>query len=119
GPARRLHPQRPGTRARGHDARDAGNRAGSARHRQVPISGGRVSLLEGWPPPVFDPAGPYAWPITVLSWVLLGMAALVFAIVLAALWVALFGTDRQRSRLGGKWVIWTGGIAFPLVVLSA
>lgn len=76
-------------------------------------------MLEGWPPPVFDPAGPYAWPITVLSWVLLGMAALVFAIVLAALWVALFGTDRQRSRLGGKWVIWTGGIAFPLVVLSA
>lgn len=76
-------------------------------------------MLEGWPPPVLDPAGPYAWSITVLTWVLLAMGVLVLLVVLASLWVALFGKEKQRARLGGKWVIWTGGIAFPVIVLSA
>ena len=47
--------------------------------------------LAGWPPPVFDPAGPYAGSIATLSWVLVAMAILVLIIVLAALWAALFG----------------------------
>ncbi len=76
-------------------------------------------MLEGWPPPVFDPAGPYAWPVTTLSWVLLAMAAGVLALVLAALWIALFGSDRARARLGGTKVIWLAGIALPAVVLTA
>lgn len=76
-------------------------------------------MLEGWPPPVFDPAGPYAWPVTTLSWVLLAMAAAVLALVLAALWIALFGSDRARARLGGTKVIWLAGIALPAVVLTA
>lgn len=75
-------------------------------------------MFEGWPPPVFDPAGPYAWPVTVLSWVLLAMGAAVLALVLAALGVALFGSDRARSRLGGTKVIWLAGIALPIVVLT-
>src|SRR3546814_16950050 len=37
---------------------------------------------------------------------------------MAALWIALFGKDRLKARLGGDWVIWAGGIAFPVVVLS-
>jgi cytochrome c oxidase subunit II len=76
------------------------------------------SVLRGWPPPVLDPAGPYAGSIAVLSWVLLGMAVVVLGIVLAALWVALFGKQRLRRRLGGQTVIWVGGIVFPLVVLT-
>lgn len=75
-------------------------------------------MLEGWPPPIFDPAGPFAGSITTLAWVLLAMAAAVFAVVMAALWIALFGNDRLKARLGGDWVIWAGGIAFPVVVLS-
>lgn len=75
-------------------------------------------MFEGWPPPVFDPAGPYAGSITTLSWVLLGMAGLVLLVVLAALWVALFGRRQLQSKLGGTGVIWIGGIAFPAVVLS-
>ena len=75
-------------------------------------------MLEGWPPPVLDPAGPYAWSITVLTWVLLAMAAAVLLVVLASLWAALFGGERLRARLGGKKLIWIGGIAFPVVVLS-
>ena len=75
-------------------------------------------MLDGWPPPIFDPAGPYAWPISVLGWVLLAMAFGVLLIVLAALYVALKGSDRQRSRLGGTKAIWIGGIIFPVVVLT-
>lgn len=68
--------------------------------------------------PVFDPAGPYAGSITTLSWILIGMAWMVFAIVIAALGVALFGNARLKGRLGGTRAIWIGGIAFPVVVLT-
>jgi cytochrome c oxidase subunit 2 len=57
--------------------------------------------------------------VTTLSWVLFAMAVGVFLIVLIALWVALFGKDRLRARLGGTKAIWIGGIAFPIVVLTA
>lgn len=75
-------------------------------------------MLEGWPPPIFDPAGPFASSITTLAWVLLAMAAFVTLVVVAALWVALFGRQKLRDRLGGSKAIWIGGIAFPVVVLS-
>ena len=68
--------------------------------------------------PVFDPAGPYAGSITTLSWILLAMAAAVLAIVLAALWVALFGSGRLKKKLGGTKAVWIGGIAFPVIVLT-
>jgi cytochrome c oxidase subunit 2 len=67
---------------------------------------------------VFDPAGPYAGSITTLSWILVAMAAGVLAVVLAALWIALFGSPRLRSKLGGTKAIWIGGIGFPVVVLT-
>ena len=41
--------------------------------------------LSGWPPPVLDPAGPFAGPIEVVSWVLFIMGAVVLTIVLIAL----------------------------------
>ena len=78
-----------------------------------------AELLDGWPPPVFDPAGPYAGSISLLAWVLLAMAAAVLLIVIAALWIALFGKERLRARLGGTRLIWIAGIAFPIVVLTA
>lgn len=78
-----------------------------------------ADALRGWPPPVFDPAGPDAWSIAVLGWALLAMGLIVLGIVLTALYIALFGRDRTRQRLGGRRVIWIGGIAFPVVVLTA
>lgn len=73
----------------------------------------------GWPVSIFDPAGPYAGSITTLTWILFAMAAVVVVVVVAALWVALFGGDRLKQRLGGARTIWIGGIAFPVIVLSA
>ncbi|HUG46617.1 MAG TPA: cytochrome c oxidase subunit II [Sphingomicrobium sp.] len=75
-------------------------------------------MLEGWPPPIIDPAGPYAGPISTLTWALFAMAALVLVVVIAAMWVALFGKAQQKRRLGGTAVIWIGGIAFPVLVLT-
>jgi len=68
--------------------------------------------------PVLDPAGPYAGSITTLSWVLIAMGAAVLAVVVAALWVALFGGRALKARLGGTAAIWIGGIGFPTVVLT-
>ncbi|MFJ6023524.1 c-type cytochrome [Brevundimonas sp. NPDC092305] len=78
-----------------------------------------VEGTAGWPPPVLDPAGPFAGPVNIVSWVLFGMGAVVLVIVLITLGVALFGPRRWRTRLGGAKLIWIGGLAFPVVVLSA
>jgi len=72
----------------------------------------------GWPPPVLDPAGPFAGPIEVVAWVLFVMAAVVMTVVLVALGVALFGPRKWKRRVGGQRLVWIGGLAFPIVVLT-
>lgn len=74
--------------------------------------------IAGWPPPALDPAGPHAQAINLVSWVLFGMGAIVLLIVVIALGLALFGPRRWRGRLGDERLIWAGGLAFPIVVLS-
>ncbi|MBD7940028.1 cytochrome c oxidase subunit II [Brevundimonas guildfordensis] len=76
-------------------------------------------MLSGWPPPVLDPAGPFAGPVTVVAWVLFVMGAVVLAVVLVALGVALFGPRKWKRRVGGERLVWMGGLAFPVVVLTA
>jgi len=75
--------------------------------------------IASWPPPALDPAGPFAGPLNTLSWVLFAMGGAVLLLVVVALALALFGPRRWRKRLGGERLIWIGGIAFPVVVLSA
>ena len=72
----------------------------------------------GWPPPVLDPAGPYAESVTVHAWALLAMGFAVTAIVAAALYVALAGPARWKAVLGGERLVWIMGVAFPGVVLA-
>ena len=74
--------------------------------------------IAGWPPPALDPAGPYAGAINLVSWVLFAMGAIVLVVVVIALGLALFGPRKWRARLGGEKIIWAGGLAFPIVVLS-
>jgi len=78
-----------------------------------------ADAFHGWPPPVLDPAGPFAGPVTVLSWVLFVGGLLILLLVLAALLLALAGRGRLRDALGRERVVWLGGLAFPVVVLSA
>lgn len=72
----------------------------------------------GWPPPVLDPAGPYADSVTVLAWALFAMGVIVTGIVVVALVVAISGPERWKRRLGGEKSVWWLGIAFPTVVLA-
>ncbi|HEX2542929.1 MAG TPA: cytochrome c oxidase subunit II [Caldimonas sp.] len=78
-----------------------------------------VDLGGGSPPAVLDPAGPYAGSITTLAWALFAIGLGVTLIVLAALWIALFGKPALKARLGGVATIWIAGIAFPALVLTA
>lgn len=80
-------------------------------------SGGGLSG-GGWPPAVFDPAGPYSEPVMTLAWALVVGGTIVFLIVLAALGIALFGSAKLKARLGGEKAIWALGFAFPAVVLT-
>jgi cytochrome c oxidase subunit 2 len=75
-------------------------------------------MLSGWPPPVLDPAGPFAGPVTVVAWVLFVMGAAVLAVVLITLGVALFGPRRWKRRVAGEKLVWIGGLALPVVVLT-
>lgn len=83
------------------------------------LRSGLAEALGGWPPPVLDPAGPFAAPVSLLSWVLFAMGVVVLVIVVVALAIALFGGGRLKKRLGGEKAIWIGGFAFPVVVLTA
>jgi cytochrome c oxidase subunit 2 len=78
-----------------------------------------AEAMAGWPPPVLDPAGPFAEPIAAVSWILFAVAAAVLILVLAALGAALFGPRRWRTRLGGERLVWIGGLVLPTAVLSA
>ncbi|MBC7160361.1 MAG: c-type cytochrome [Porphyrobacter sp.] len=82
-------------------------------------TGGVLEAIWGWPPPMLDPAGPYAAPVTTLAWVLIAIGLVVTAIIVAALYVAWRGPERWRRALGGERAVWIGGIAFPALVLTA
>jgi cytochrome c oxidase subunit II len=83
------------------------------------MSRASVDGTAAWPPPALDPAGPFAGPLNTLAWVLFAMGGAVLLVVLIALALALFGPRRWRTRLGGAKLVWIGGFAFPVVVLSA
>lgn len=77
-----------------------------------------TEALFGWPPPVLDPAGPYASSVTILAWALFAIGALVTGIVVAALYIAIKGKPSLKAKLGGEKAIWIAGIGFPVVVLT-
>lgn len=76
-----------------------------------------AEALRGWPPPVLDPQGPFSNTVTTLAWVLIALAVLIFLLVCAALWVALYGSDELRGRLGGERVVKWFGLILPAGVL--
>lgn len=76
-----------------------------------------AEALRGWPPPVLDPHGPFSNTVTTLAWVLIALMVLIFLLVCAALWVALYGSDELRARLGGERVVRWFGLVLPAGVL--
>lgn len=76
-----------------------------------------VEALSGWPPPVLDPHGPFSNTVTTLAWVLIALMVLIFVAVCAAMWVALYGSDELRAKLGGERVVRWFGLIIPAGVL--
>jgi cytochrome c oxidase subunit 2 len=73
--------------------------------------GGNQSVLN----PKSDPAAELA----LLSWILFGLGAFVLLIVIVAIALACVGTQAVRSALASHGMVISGGIAFPVVVLTA
>ena len=76
-----------------------------------------TAAISGWPPPVLDPHGPFSNTVTTLAWVLIALVTLIFVLVCAALWVALYGSDEMRAKLGGEGVVKWFGLVVPAGVL--
>ncbi|MBC7938926.1 MAG: cytochrome c oxidase subunit II [Chitinophagaceae bacterium] len=84
------------------------------------LTSSRSSLAEalsGWPPPVLDPHGPFSNTVTTLAWVLIALVMLIFVLVCVAMWVALYGSDELRAKLGGERVVKWFGLILPAGVL--
>lgn len=71
-----------------------------------------------WPPPTLDPAGPFAAPLSEISWVMMAMGAAVLALVLLALALAL-GGGKAKRWMGTHRLVLGAGFVLPVVVLSA
>jgi cytochrome c oxidase subunit 2 len=87
----------------------------------VPALGLAASGLAGCGPDVqsvMAPAGSEAGQIAALAWLLFGLAAVVLAIVIAALWVAIRGSPRLRAMLAREKSIVALGLIFPAVTLT-
>lgn len=68
---------------------------------------------------VFSPAGPDGERLASLSWLLFGAGTAIFLLVLVLVAVALFGGGGLRRALATRRAILLGGVAFPVVALSA
>lgn len=76
------------------------------------------STNSSWPPPTLDPAGPFASPLTEISWVMFAMGGAVFVLVLLALALALGGGGAKQFVASHKLVVGAGFVA-PVIVLTA
>src|SRR5687768_5580112 len=65
------------------------------------------------------PAGRDSALIAEIGWIMTAAGAAIFALVLALLGWAVYAPPRARRWLGSRAVVIWGGIAFPVVVLTA
>lgn len=68
---------------------------------------------------VLAPMGPEAERIAELTWLLFAGGTAIFLVTMLLLVLALGGGQKLRGLLGARRTILAGGIAFPIVVLSA
>jgi cytochrome c oxidase subunit 2 len=64
------------------------------------------------------PAGEEAHQVDLLFWIVTGLLAAITGLVTILVAVALMGPPRWRERLSAGWIVWGGGIVFPVVVLT-
>ncbi len=67
-------------------------------------------------PTILDPSGSAAREIAGLWWLLVGLGAVAFAVVVVALVIGLRREPGERSSAGGRWLI-GGGVVMPAVLI--
>lgn len=72
-----------------------------------------------WSQSALDPHGTHADVIATMGWVLFIGATLIFAVVMALTAYAAFASPTRRAWLGWRGTVIAGGIAFPVVTLTA
>ncbi|HEV7346213.1 MAG TPA: cytochrome c oxidase subunit II [Devosia sp.] len=68
---------------------------------------------------VLAPAGPHAGWVAHLSWLIFIGGGLILLLVVIMTTLAIFAPDRWRKGIGQRRTVIIGGIAFPLVTLTA
>jgi cytochrome c oxidase subunit 2 len=66
-----------------------------------------------------DPAGPFAQPLTELSWLLIVLMFAVLGVVIAFTLTAVFAGARLKRLVAGRGMVVAGGLIFPTVVVTA
>jgi cytochrome c oxidase subunit 2 len=66
-----------------------------------------------------DPAGPFAQPLSDLSWLLFVVMFAVLAVVIGFVLLALFAGRTVRRWVGSRWLVVAAGLVFPAIVVSA
>lgn len=75
--------------------------------------------FSGWPPPVLDPAGPFATPVATMTWILFAMGIGVCLLVAFGIAAALSQRGPLRRWFASEAAIVAGGLALPAIVLTA
>lgn len=65
-----------------------------------------------------DPVGPFAQPLSDLSWLLIATMFAVLAIVIVVTVLAIFARGALKRLVSRPWVVIAGGLVFPAIVLS-
>lgn len=79
----------------------------------LPLLGG---CAYGGPQSMFGRGGPAAEQIESLWWLMFGLSMLVLAVVLVALWIAVFGKRADGPPLGSTRFVVLGGLVIPGVI---
>lgn len=83
------------------------------------MNGEWTGVFGGWPPPVLDPAGPAAAPVATMTLILFGMGLAVSLMVIVAVAFAMKRASAAKDWLARELVVLLGGLALPVVVLTA
>lgn len=78
-----------------------------------------LSACTGGAQSVFSALGPVSSRIAWLTWIMIIAAALILVLICVLTLIAIAGPDSWRNRLRSEKNIVLGGIAFPIVTLSA
>lgn len=69
-------------------------------------------------PVALDPAGPFAQPLSDLSWLLIAAMSATLVVVIAALIAAIFSGGWLKRAVAKPGLVVVAGIVFPVIVLS-